>query len=76
MLVARGRAKVSVDATASDWPKRIRDKEQVLTLVGAHLDRQDGRGEEDGAGGPARWLQPTIFRTAPHPTQSGPRTPH
>jgi len=33
VLVARGRAKVSVDAAASDWPKRIRDMQ--------HIDHED-----------------------------------
>ena len=33
VLVARGRAKVSVDAAASYWPKRIRDMQ--------HIDHED-----------------------------------
>ena len=33
VLVARGRAKVSVDAAASGWPKRIRDMQ--------HIDHED-----------------------------------
>ena len=29
VLVARGRARVSVSASAADWPKRIRDMQYV-----------------------------------------------
>ena len=29
VLVARGRAKVSAAAAASDWPKRIRDMQHI-----------------------------------------------
>ena len=39
VLVARGRAKVSVDAAASDWPKRIRDMQ--------HIDHEDYAADYD-----------------------------
>ena len=36
-------------------------------MTSAHVrgDRRDGRGEEDGAGGPARWPQPPHVLGSP-----------